>query len=78
MQGALGEEAFGKPGIQPRWTHSDKAGVGTAYSASSHLWFTVWDGIVTEVYYPTVDRNFAISSISSLMERPSSTRRSEI
>jgi glucoamylase len=56
MQGALGEEAFGKPGIQPRWTHSDKAGVGTAYSASSHLWFTVWDGIVTEVYYPTVDR----------------------
>jgi len=56
MQGALGEEAFGKPGIQPRWTHSDKAGVGTAYSASSYLWFTVWDGIVTEVYYPTVDR----------------------
>jgi glucoamylase len=56
MQEAQGNEAFGKPGIEPRWTHSDKAGAGTAYSASSHLWFTVWDGIVTEVYYPTVDR----------------------
>ena len=56
MQEVAGEEAFGKPGIEPRWTHSNKSGVGTAYSASSHLWFTIWNGIVTEVYYPTVDR----------------------
>jgi glucoamylase len=56
MQEAVGEQAFGKPGIEPRWTHSNKSGVGTAYSASSHLWFTIWNGIVTEVYYPTVDR----------------------
>jgi glucoamylase len=56
MQTLPGSEAFGKPGIEPRWTHGNKAGVGTAYSASSHLWYTIWDGIVTEVYYPTVDR----------------------
>jgi glucoamylase len=56
MQSQAGEEAFGKPGIEPRWTHSNKTGVGTAYSSSSHLWYTLWDGIVTEVYYPTVDR----------------------
>jgi len=56
MQGGGGVEAFGKPGIEARWTHSNKDGVGTAYSASSHLWFTIWNGIVTEVYYPTVDR----------------------
>ena len=56
MQGVAGTEAFGKPGIEPRWTHSNKDGAGTAYSASSHLWFTIWNGIVTEVYYPTVDR----------------------
>lgn len=56
MQAMNGKEAFGKPGIEPRWTHSDKTGVGTAYSSSSRLWFTIWDGIVTEVYYPTVDR----------------------
>jgi glucoamylase len=50
---AVGQEAFGKSGIEPRWTHSNKAGIGTAYSASSHLWFIIWNGIVTEVYYPT-------------------------
>lgn len=48
-------KAFGKPGLEPTWTHGDKNGVGTAYSASSRVWFTVWAGIVTEVYYPTVD-----------------------
>ena len=48
--------AFGRPGIEPRWTHGGKDGVGTAYAASSRVWFTVWSGIITEVYYPTVDR----------------------
>jgi glucoamylase len=49
-------EAFGGPGIPPRWTHGAKDGVGTAYASSSRLWFTIWNGVVTEVYYPTVDR----------------------
>lgn len=49
-------EAFGWPGIEPRWTHGSKDGVGTAYSASSRIWFTLWNGVITEVYYPTVDR----------------------
>ncbi|MGC1188568.1 MAG: glycoside hydrolase family 15 protein [Candidatus Acidiferrales bacterium] len=48
--------AFGHPGIPPRWTHGGKDGVGTAYAASSKIWFTLWNGIITEVYYPTVDR----------------------
>jgi glucoamylase len=48
--------AFGQPGIRPRWTHGGKDGVGTAYAASSRIWFTLWNGIITEVYYPTVDR----------------------
>ena len=30
--------------------------MGTAYAASSRVWFTFWNGIITEVYYPTVDR----------------------
>lgn len=50
------KNAFGHPGIAPRWTHGDKDGVGTAYAASSQVWFTLWNGIITEVYYPTVDR----------------------
>ncbi|MEO8636186.1 MAG: glycoside hydrolase family 15 protein [Gemmatimonadales bacterium] len=48
--------AFGHPGIEPRWTRSAKEAVGTAYSASSLVWFTVSRGILNEVYYPTVDR----------------------
>ena len=50
------KEAFGGPGIPPRWTHAAKDGVGTSYASSCRLWFTIWNGIVTEVYYPTVDR----------------------
>lgn len=49
-------QAFGRPGIEPRWTHGNKEGVGTAYAASSRIWFTLWNGILTEIYYPTVDR----------------------
>ena len=48
--------ASGGPGIEPRWTRSDKDGVGTAYSDLSRVWFTVSKGILNEVYYPTVDR----------------------
>src|SRR5262245_18188686 len=47
--------APGGPGIEPRWTAGAKDAVGTAYSASSHLWFTVTRGVITEVYYPTID-----------------------
>ena len=48
--------ASGGPGMAPRWSHSNKDGVGTAYSADSRIWYTVWRGIVTEVYFPTIDR----------------------
>lgn len=48
--------AFGRPGLEPKWTHGDKDGVGTAYSVDSRIWFTLWNGAVTETYYPTIDR----------------------
>ena len=48
--------AFGPPGINPTWTTSSKDGIGTAYSTSSRIWFTVAMGILTEIYYPTIDR----------------------
>ncbi len=47
--------AFGAPGIEPRWTNGAKDGVGTAYSAACHVWFTAWNGALSEVYYPTID-----------------------
>ncbi|MFH1834358.1 MAG: glycoside hydrolase family 15 protein, partial [bacterium] len=48
--------AFGWPGIEPRWTQGSKDGVGTAYSGDSRVWFTLWNGCITEVFYPTIDR----------------------
>jgi len=38
----------------PTWAHAGKDMVGTALG-SSRLWFTVAEGIVTEVYYPRID-----------------------
>ena len=49
------DSAFGKPGIAPRWAHGNKDGIGTAFSSDSPLWFTLAEGFVTEVYYPTID-----------------------
>ncbi len=49
-------EAFGAPGLPSRWTSAVKDAIGTAYSASSRLWFTCSHGIVNEVYHPTIDR----------------------
>lgn len=48
--------AFGGPGDEPRWTGAAKDGVGTAHSGGGRVWFTIGRGILTEVYYPTVDR----------------------
>jgi glucoamylase len=48
--------AFGAPGLEPRWTSSEKNTVCTAYSASSRIWFTTSHGILNEVFYPTIDR----------------------
>jgi glucoamylase len=48
-------EAFGGPGMEPRWTSSVKDAVCTAYGASSRVWFTCSHGILNEVYHPTID-----------------------
>ncbi len=49
-------EAFGAPGVEPRWTSSVKDAVGTAYAASSRIWFTCAYGVLNEIYHPTIDR----------------------
>ncbi|HLJ48646.1 MAG TPA: glycoside hydrolase family 15 protein [Bryobacteraceae bacterium] len=49
-------KAPGAPGRIPVWEHADKDGVGASYSPANHVWFTLWRGALTEVYYPTVDR----------------------
>ncbi|MGH7932220.1 MAG: glycoside hydrolase family 15 protein, partial [Candidatus Binataceae bacterium] len=47
--------ATGAPGIPPRWTHSAKDVIGTAYSTSSHIWYTISRGVLSEIYFPTLD-----------------------
>src|SRR5438309_11558583 len=47
--------AFGAPGVDPRWTSSEKDAVSTAYAASSRVWFTISHGTLNEIYYPTID-----------------------
>lgn len=48
--------AFGQPGLRPAWSSSAKEAVGTAYSVASRVWFTLADGVLTEAFYPTIDR----------------------
>lgn len=48
-------EPFGGPGLPPNWTTARKNGVGTSATRESKVWFTLADGVITEVYYPTVD-----------------------
>jgi glucoamylase len=50
-----GSEAFGGPGIEPRWTQANKEGVGTSPYPSSKVWFTVWRGVITEIYAQLID-----------------------
>ena len=47
--------APGGPGIEPRWTGGAKDAVGTAYAISSRIWYTLANGVNTEIYYPTID-----------------------
>src|SRR4051794_11689001 len=52
---ADGASAPGSPGGAGRWTPGAKVGVGTALSESSSVWFTLSNGVLTEVYYPSID-----------------------
>jgi glucoamylase len=78
------QSAFGYPGIEPRWTRSAKDGVGTAYSASSRVWYSLSSGILNEIYYPTIDRpqirdlQFLISDGKTFVHEERRHLRSEI
>jgi len=52
---ALEPHAPGEPGKEPGWTAGAKTGVGTSLDPSSRVWFTIGQGVVTEVYYRSVD-----------------------
>jgi glucoamylase len=47
--------APGAPGRDAQWASAGKEGVGTSNTLDSKVWFTLRAGVLTEVYYPTVD-----------------------
>src|SRR5258706_15258635 len=47
--------APGPPGHAAYWLSAAKNGFGTANSVASRVWFTLNAGVLTEVYYPTLD-----------------------
>lgn len=54
---ASAEEAFGKPGHAATWSSAKKTQIGTFYgSQRSPLWFSSAEGVLTELYYPSVDK----------------------
>lgn len=53
---ARGTEAFGHPGVCPNWAPSTLTFLGTASNSTSKVWFTGFDGILGEIFYPWADR----------------------
>ncbi len=53
--GALAAEAPGAPGGGSNWTTGAKQGLGTSATDDSKVWYTLAQGVLTEVYYPLVD-----------------------
>lgn len=43
------------PGQNPTWGYSRKEGIGTSVNRESRVWFSLAGGMLTEVYYPTID-----------------------
>src|SRR5216684_2216874 len=44
-----------RPGNDAHWPTAAKQGFGTANTLRSKVWFTLADGVMTEIYYPTLD-----------------------
>ena len=45
----------GRPGQDAHWQSAAKDAFGTATTTASKVWFTLSGGVLTEVYYPTLD-----------------------
>jgi glucoamylase len=46
--------SFAQTGKDAQWATAGKQGVGTSASLNSKVWFTLAQGVMTEVYYPDV------------------------
>ena len=46
--------APGGPGQDAQWATAAKQAIGTSATLESKVWFTLAQGVMTEVYYPNV------------------------
>src|SRR5678815_687757 len=51
----LGCHAAFAQGDDAHWATAAKNGFGTSNTIASKVWFTLADGVMTEVFYPTLD-----------------------
>jgi len=67
--------APGAPGAKHSWAPADKHGFGTAAQQGSNAWFTLRQGMLSEIYYPDLSTpgfrglQFAVSDGKGLLER---------
>lgn len=52
---ATNKPAPGARGADAHWLSAAKNGFGTSNTLRSKVWFTLTDGVLSEVYYPTLD-----------------------
>lgn len=55
MSKLIAGPAFGHPGNRANWASGRKSAVGRSVDHRSHVWFTIGDGILNEIYYPRAD-----------------------
>src|SRR3954471_17297340 len=71
------DSAPGAPGASANWTTGNKQGLGTSLGTDSKVWYTLSDGALSEVYYPSGDRadvrslEFAVTDGTSFVDRES-------
>jgi glucan 1,4-alpha-glucosidase len=74
---APGSQAPGAPGASANWTTGNKQGLGTSVGRESKVWYTLADGALSEVYYPSGDTanvrslEFAVTDGTSFVDRES-------
>ena len=74
---AAESEAPGAPGASANWTTGNKQGLGTSVGRASKVWYTLADGALSEVYYPSGDTanvrslEFAVTDGTSFVDRES-------
>src|SRR5918994_1169013 len=52
---AIASHAVMAQGIDAHWPTAAKNGFGTSVTRTSKVWFTLANGVMTEVFYPTAD-----------------------